>query len=194
MAAPPKYNSKYHDPWAFSLACSGATEEDIAEAMGIARMTVDRWKYVWEKRQIPVYDKEGNPVLDENGAQTYKPKWVPVTNDDGERILSSFGEELFKGKKIADAQIEQSLFKTATGFTVEEKEEIVEVGRDGRPKPLKIRKITRNVPPNVMAQMYWLNNRSRKNGKWSQKQEVTVSVGSFEALNEAFEAARDDLQ
>ena len=52
----------------------------------------------------------------------------PVLDESGEKRLSSFGEELFKGKAIADAQVEQSLYKSCTGYSVEEKEELVEVG------------------------------------------------------------------
>jgi hypothetical protein len=172
--APPKFNPTFHIPWAFSLACDGRTEEEIADAMHVSRMTIDRWKHVWEKKEEVVRDKEGNPVLDEDGKPKKKTKMVPVLDENGEKKLSEFGQELFRGKSVADAQMEQSLFKSGTGYTIEEKEEIVEVGKDGRPKPLKIRKTTKYVQPNVMAQIYWLNNRSRNTGKWRQKQEVAV--------------------
>lgn len=192
--APPKYNAKYHDPWVFSLACDGRTEEEIADAMHISRMTVDRWKYVWEKKYVPVLDKEGKPVLDDKGKPLSKPKMFPVLDENGEKKLSSFGEELFRGKNVADAQIEQSLFKSGTGYTVEEKEELVEVGSDGRPKPLKIRKTTKYVQPNVMAQIYWLNNRSRKTGKWTQKQEVAIEGAiDLKAENQKIREALDNL-
>ena len=164
--APPKYNAKYHDPWAFSLACDGRTDFEIADAMGITERTLNRWKFVYEKVETTVTDKNGEKI------KKVLPKLL--LDENGNKILTSFGEELFKGKNIADAQIEQSLYKSATGYTVEEKEEIVEVGSDGRPKPLKIKKTTRYILPNVMAQMYWLNNRSRRTGKWSQKQPDTL--------------------
>ena len=34
-----KYNEKYHDDWAWSLAIKGATNEEIAEAFGISVRT-----------------------------------------------------------------------------------------------------------------------------------------------------------
>lgn len=43
MAANPKYNPSYHDDWAWSLAAMGATNEEIADAMGISKRTILRW-------------------------------------------------------------------------------------------------------------------------------------------------------
>ncbi len=43
MAAQPKYNALYHDDWAWSMAAMGATNEEIAEAMGISERTILRW-------------------------------------------------------------------------------------------------------------------------------------------------------
>lgn len=39
-----KYNAEYHDDWAWSLAIRGATDQDIAEAFGVSRRTVIRWR------------------------------------------------------------------------------------------------------------------------------------------------------
>lgn len=44
MAAAQKYKSEYHDDWAWSLAIRGATDKEIAEAFGVARRTVIRWR------------------------------------------------------------------------------------------------------------------------------------------------------
>ena len=43
MAAKPKYNAPYHDNWAWSLAAMGATNEEIALAMGVSERTIMRW-------------------------------------------------------------------------------------------------------------------------------------------------------
>ena len=43
MAAQPKYNALYHDDWAWSMAAMGATNEEIAAAMGISKRTILRW-------------------------------------------------------------------------------------------------------------------------------------------------------
>jgi len=39
-----KYNAKFHDDWAWSLAALGATDDEIAEAMKISVRTLYRWK------------------------------------------------------------------------------------------------------------------------------------------------------
>lgn len=44
MAATQKYNPEYHDDWAWSLAIRGATDAEIADAFGVARRTVIRWR------------------------------------------------------------------------------------------------------------------------------------------------------
>lgn len=43
MAGKVKYNPLYHDDWAWSLAAMGATNEDIALAMGVSKRTIIRW-------------------------------------------------------------------------------------------------------------------------------------------------------
>lgn len=43
MAARMKYNALYHDDWAWSMAAMGATNEDIADAIGISKRTIIRW-------------------------------------------------------------------------------------------------------------------------------------------------------
>lgn len=43
MAAKVKYNPDYHDDWAWSLAAMGATNEEIAKAMGVSKRTIIRW-------------------------------------------------------------------------------------------------------------------------------------------------------
>lgn len=41
---PMKYNSEYHDDWAWSLAVKGADDKEIAKAMHISRKTICAWK------------------------------------------------------------------------------------------------------------------------------------------------------
>ena len=145
-----KYNPKYHDDWAWSLAVRGSTDEEIAEAMGITKKTLYRWK--WKT------DKEGKYILDESG----------------EKILTSFGESLTEGKSLADAKVERSLYKRATGYDYEEEEKKIDVNKDGSSKIGTITTRTKHVPPDTMAIMYWLNN--RKKGTWSQRQEVSLTT------------------
>ena len=67
MAAKVKYNPDYHDNWAWSLAAMGATNEEIAKAMGVSDAKVIRSLYqravgyeYEEEKKIIEYDKDGN--------------------------------------------------------------------------------------------------------------------------------------
>lgn len=44
MAGKVKYNPDYHDDWAWSLAAMGATDNEIATAIGVSERTINRWK------------------------------------------------------------------------------------------------------------------------------------------------------
>jgi hypothetical protein len=61
-------------------------------------------------------------------------------------------EAIRKGKEVVDREVENTLFKSATGF----------IGPDGR-----------YYPPNVTAQIFWLKN--RKPDKWREKNDVAIS-------------------
>lgn len=151
MPAPKKYDPNVHDDWAWALAVDGATDVKIAKKFGVTERTINRWKF--ER------DENGKVILDEKG----------------DKVLTSFGKSLNAGKEIADAKVEKSLFKRATGFSYSEAEKYIDIDpKTGAPKITRTRVTDKHVPPDVMAIMYWLNNRSRKTGKWSQKQVVEV--------------------
>jgi hypothetical protein len=149
---PYKYRPEFHDAWAFSLSIKGATDEEIAEAFGVNRKTINRWSY--------------------------------TTNDKGEDVLTSFGEALLHAKEQADAQVVKKLFERCMGYDVEEEQKTIDVNKDGSSKIGQIRTVKKHIPPDTMAMMYWLNNRSRKTGEWSQRQEVSVGFGD-DSIREA---------
>lgn len=62
MAAQPKYNTLYHDDWAWSLAAMGATNDEIADAMGVSKRTILRW--VKEHESFGKALSEGKGVSD----------------------------------------------------------------------------------------------------------------------------------
>lgn len=119
MPRPSNYNSKYHDDWAWSLAVKGADTQEIADAFGFNKKTIERWA-------------KDHP---------------------------SFGEALKAGKDIADSHVERKLYQLAMGFETTDEETIVEMGNDGSPKPLKIRKIKKMEKPKMGAIAFWLKNR-----------------------------------
>ena len=92
------------------------------------------------------------------------------------KSFSTLDEALSEGKDIVDSKVERSLYQRAIGFEVTESENIVEMDKDGNPKPVKIRKSTKHIAPDTMAIMYWLNNRKR--GLWSQRQEVQLQASN----------------
>jgi transposase-like protein len=89
---------------------------------------------------------------------------------------TEFNEAMEGGKAVADARIVKSLYERACGYDYEEEEQVIDVHKDGTSKIGRIVKRKKKVPADVMAQMYWLNNRHRKTGEWSQRQEVVTTT------------------
>lgn len=89
-----------------------------------------------------------------------------------------FSEALKKGKDIADAQVVNALFKTATGFTYYE---------DIATATGEVVQAQRYAKPNTTAQIFWLKN--RQPDKWRDKTEVkadisipTINITGFDEL------------
>lgn len=72
---------------------------------------------------------------------------------------------LKSGKEVVDRQVENALFKTATGFYYDE-ETVTNQG-----EVVTVRKYSK---PNTTAQIYWLKNRKRD--VWTDKQEVQLEA------------------
>lgn len=146
-----EYNPQYHVDWGWSLAIKGATDQEIADAFGVSRMTISRWK-----KKYP-----------------------------------DFAKALAKGKNAADAKVEKSLFDRCIGYEYEEEEKLIEVHKDGTSKIGTIRTRKKRVLPDTMAIMYWLNNRSRDTGEWSQVQNIKKQ-DKTEPVSFKFERSSDD--
>lgn len=85
----------------------------------------------------------------------------------------SFNEACMAGKEAADAKVKKTLYERATGYEYQEKESAVDVdSRTGEQKPVRVKTSTKVALPDIMAIMYWLNNRCR--GEFSQKQDITL--------------------
>ena len=133
MPAQLLYNPDYHDDWAWSLALKGAPDQELAEAFGVSKRTILRWK-----NEHP-----------------------------------SFAEAYQRGKDVAGAKVKKALYQRAIGYEVIEKESTVDVDpKTGESKPVRVKTITKQIAPDTMAIMYWLNNRSK--GEFAQRQEVTL--------------------
>lgn len=67
--------------------------------------------------------------------------------------FSKFCEALKNGKEVADIQVENALYKRAVGYQYQEK--TVEESENGT----KVKFVTKEIAPDVTAQIFWLKNR-----------------------------------
>lgn len=80
-----------------------------------------------------------------------------------------FRESLKKGKEVVDRQVENALLRRALGYDYEE----ITQNKDANGK-ISTKKITRHMPPDVTAQIFWLKN--RKPDIWRDKREIEQTV------------------
>lgn len=107
---------------------------------------------------------------------------------------ASFRKKMNEGKNSANAKVELSLYRRAVGFECEDTETLIEMDAHGNQKPLKIRKTKKYLAPDTMAIMYWLNNRCRKTGEWSQKQDVMLNIGDSSIRDAVREMTLDEAR
>lgn len=88
-----------------------------------------------------------------------------------------------RGKSGADAKVERSLFKRALGYDYEETEKVIEVDKDGNPKPAKIRTKKIHVPADVGAMCFWLKNRAPD--EWADRPHGTMEVEDLDETDTA---------
>jgi len=103
-------------------------------------------------------------------------------------VYPKFAEAIKKGKLPADAKVVDSLFKRATGYKYKEvtyekidSKEVLDAESDSAITKDTYRKriVTKEVAPDTMAAIYWLNNRrsnvEKGSQRWAQKQEIDHS-------------------
>ncbi|MEQ1941936.1 helix-turn-helix domain-containing protein [Mesorhizobium sp. VNQ89] len=82
-----------------------------------------------------------------------------------------FGKAVLAGKELADATVAGSLYKRATGMTIQE-QHVVRHNDGGGDASFSIVTTEKQVPPDTKAAIHWLHN--RQPGKWSRKVEVRM--------------------
>jgi transcriptional regulator with XRE-family HTH domain len=113
------------------------------------------------------------------------------TLDDWCKKYSDISDTIKKGKEVADYEVENALYKRALGYSYEE---IIKVPTgNGKMKLLKT--VTREIPPDTTAQIFWLKN--RKPDKWKNNPVITESEeyeddGLLAALDKQMGEAEDD--
>lgn len=85
-----------------------------------------------------------------------------------------FSEALARGKEVVDIEVENSLLKRAKGYDYIETTSELIADKNARNKAvMKVTKrVTRHVPPDVKAIVFWLTNRKPE---WRDKQEKELS-------------------
>lgn len=99
------------------------------------------------------------------------------------KCYPDISDALKRGKDIVDSEVENALLKRALGYKYEEV--MTEESEDG----FKRRVTTKQVPPDVTAQIFWLKN--RRPDKWRDKPEVIPESRpdiAIDALSAALEA------
>lgn len=84
--------------------------------------------------------------------------------------FEQISQAIKRGKAVADYEVENALYKSATGFDYDEV--IYEIDRETG-KQVEIKRVTKTMPPSNTAQIFWLCN--RKPLEWRQKQQVEVA-------------------
>lgn len=100
--------------------------------------------------------------------------------------FSAFSAALKKGKEVVDIEVENALYKRAVGYRYEEEtQELV----NGELCTTKV--VTKEVAPDVTAQIFWLKN--RKPELWRDKRdvEITGEISISETLKKARERANN---
>lgn len=94
-----------------------------------------------------------------------------------------FLESLKKGKEVADADVAQSLYHRAIGYSHEEDD--IRTVSTGGGSEIVITPTIKHYPPDTAAAIIWLKNRQGK--KWRDKQvfEHEVNESLINALDEA---------
>lgn len=82
---------------------------------------------------------------------------------------------LKKGKAPVDFIVENALYKRACGYEWEET--TTEIGTDGK---RHMRKVTKHVPPDVGAAIFWLKNRRRD--KWRDRPDLIQDADQGSAI------------
>lgn len=96
---------------------------------------------------------------------------------------SKIAKSLTHAKAIADAIVENSLYKRANGFNYEETTKERRINKDTKEYEMVITKvITKMVVPDTTAQIYWLKN--RKSDMWRDKHEVKATIVGLGELRE----------
>ena len=98
---------------------------------------------------------------------------------------SELSELLKKGKEVIDIQVENALLKKALGYTYDEE---TTKNSDGN---IEIKIVSKHVPGDTTAQIFWLKN--RRPDKWRDKN-VVEHEGELTTTNPISELTTEELR
>ena len=108
---------------------------------------------------------------------------------DWKKKYSEISESLKKGKEVVDTQVENALLKRALGYRYEEVTK--EVNEDTQ--CLETTKVvTKEVQPDVTAQIFWLKN--RRSDKWRDKQKEETDAVALDKLDNILQEIKEDAK
>lgn len=88
--------------------------------------------------------------------------------------FEKISEALKKGKEVVDIEVENALFKRAVGYSYKETYKELRKNKDtGQDELIVVKEVEKNMPPDVTAQIYWLNN--RKPANWKNRRYENIS-------------------
>ena len=97
---------------------------------------------------------------------------------DWKNRFSDISDTLKKSKEVADAKVEDSLYKRAIGYRYDEVTyERVKNVKTGEYEKVETKRVTKEVLPDVGAQIFWLKN--RKPDKWREKPDAEKEDGEL---------------
>jgi hypothetical protein len=91
------------------------------------------------------------------------------TINEWKKVHPNFSVSIREGKENADSNVVESLYKSAIGYHFLTEDKVIGSGESQEVITLK-----KQLPPEVTAQRYWLNNRQRD--KWKDRVDAQVEV------------------
>ena len=109
-----------------------------------------------------------------------------TTLRDWRKAYPSIDSALKESADIADRHVENALYKRALGYTYDEVTQELRLNKEtGEELFVETRRVTKQVLPDVTAQIYWLKNRKPKD--WRDKREddtvdktINITIGGAE--------------
>ncbi len=92
-----------------------------------------------------------------------------------------FFKSIERGKIPVNVQVEKALLKRALGYNIIEKTSEYEKPEKGKPILKSIKKVKKEIVPDVTAEKFWLSNRDPE--RWREKKQLEVEIKKISLKN-----------